>query len=288
MKTDIMKTSNLLTFIRFRNTTVTVLYILLFSTLLARKVNLYEFSLVALSNLFAIWAIYGLNDMEDAKLELTLKKRRKFFHKNLILNGQISEREAYGLTLIFGLLALLISLQMGIYNFVLIGLILLIGLVYSSSHLRFKARPPLDVLSHAMIGPLISMGIFVTVGTSVLYGITLISFFLGSLIPEILNQRYDYNLDKKNKVKTTVQMLGKGISLKLIIGLAFSIIVLNGLIFFLYGGIDLALLYLLLSPLLIMFLNKKVRQLLEKKPIVLVIPIFVNIIVLLLGFLNIL
>jgi len=278
---------NLLTFIRFRNTTVTVLYILFFSTLLARKVNLYEFSQMALSNLFAIWAIYGFNDLEDAKLELGLKKRRKFFHKNLILNGQISEREAYGITLILSLLALLISLQMRIYNFVLIGLILLIGLVYSSGYFRFKSRPPFDVLSHAIIGPLISMGVFVTAGTNILNGMALLSFFLGSLIPEILNQRYDYHLDKKNKIKTTVQLLGKGISLKLLIGLAFSIIVLNGLIFFLYGGIDLALLYLLLSPLLIIFLNKKVRQLLEKKPIVLTIPIFVNLIVLLLGFLNI-
>ncbi len=284
----IMKASNLLTLIRFRNTTVTVLYILLFSILLTRKVSLYEFSVVTLSNLFAIWAIYGFNDLEDAKLELGLKKRRKFFHKNLILNGRISEREAYGITLILGLLALLISLQMGIYNFLLIGLILLIGMIYSSSHFRFKSRPPFDVLSHAMIGPLISMGVFVTAGTSILYWIALLSFFLGSLIPEILNQRYDYYLDKKNKVKTTVQILGKAISLKLVIGLAFSIIALNGFIFFLYGGIDLALFYLLLSPLLIMFLNKRVRQLLEKKPIVLVIPILVNLIVLLIGFLNIL
>lgn len=283
-----MKIGNLLTLIRFRNTTVTVLYILLFSTLLARKINLYEFSLVTLSNLFAIWATYGFNDLEDAKLELGLKKRRKFFHKNLILNEQISEIEAYGITLIFGLLGLLISLQMGIYNFLLIGLILLIGLVYSSRYIRFKSRPPLDVLSHAMIGPLISMGIFFMVGINTLYGIALLSFFLGSLIPEILNQRYDYYMDKKNKVKTTVQISGKAISLKFIIGLAFSIIVLNGFIFFLYGGVDLALLYLLLSPLLIMFLNKRVRQLLEKKPIVLVIPILVNLVVLSVGYFNIL
>jgi len=287
MNVDIMKIGTLLTFIRFRNTTITVLYILLFSALLARKFNLYEFSLATLSNLFAIWTIYGFNDVGDAKLELGLKKRREFFHKNLILNGQISEKGAYGTILILGLLALLISLRLGIFNFLLIGLILLIGLVYSSSHFRFKSRPPFDVLSHAMIGPLISMGIFVTV-TSIVYWIALLSFFLGSLIPEILNQRYDYYLDKKNKVKTTVQILGKAISLKLVIGLAFSIIVLNGFIFFLYGGIDLALLYLLLSPLLIMFLNKKVRQSLEKKPIVLVIPILVNLIVLLIGFLNIL
>ena len=280
--------NSFLKFVRFRNVMAIVIYTILFSTLLTREFNFYEFSLMVLSNLFAIWSIYGFNDLEDAKLETGLKQRRKFFHKNLILDGKISETHASEIILILSLLALLISFGLGIYNFGLIISILFIGFLYSARYFRLKSKPPLDALSHALIGPLIPMGIFIKDGINILNTLTLFSFFLGSLIPEILNQRYDYHLDKKNKVKTTVQMLGKSISLKLIIGLAFSIIVLNGLIFFLYGGIDLALLYLLLSPLLIMFLNKRVRQLLEKKPIVLAIPIFVNMIVLLLGFLNIL
>ena len=282
-----MELNDFLTLIRFKNITIAVFYILIFSTLITRSFVASDFALILISNLLAIWEIYSFNDLEDAKVEMILKKRGKVFHKNLIINGKITQKEAFIITLILAISALLIAMTIANSNFVLVILILTIGFLYSEKHFRLKSKPPLDVLSHAFIGPLIPLSIFINTRINSITILALFSFFLGSLIPEILNQRYDYKIDKKNKIKTTVQILGKGFSLKLIILMSVTIILLNGGIFFLYGSKNLALLYLSLVPFLIMFLFKKVRQLLEKRPVILVIPLGINIFILLLGFLNI-
>ncbi len=283
-----MEVGNFLTFIRFKNTTIVVLYVALFSSLITRLINSNELVLVVLSNILAIWAIYGFNDLEDAKLEPSLKKRRKFIHKNMVLNGKIPENFAAVSIVILAALSLIVASAIGFLNVYAILSILIIGFLYSSRYVRLKSKPPLDVLSHAIIGPLIPFGIFLNAGLNALFLVTLASFFLGSLVPEILNQRYDYSLDRKNNIRTTVQLLGKTLSLKLIMLLAFAIIALNGIVFFLYGGSNLLLIYLLMSPLLIMFLHRRVRQLLEKKPIVLLIPVIVNLLMVLMGFFRLL
>jgi len=281
-----METKDLLTLIRFKNTTIVVFYVLIFSTLLTRSLTLSDFLLILLVNLLAIWSIYSFNDFEDSRMVFSLKKRKEFFHKNMIINGKIHRSEALTLTLILAFLSLLLSIKLSLSNFLIIASILLLGVSYSERNFRLKSKPPFDVLAHGLIGPLMSLSVLINIGINILSLLALSSFFLGSIVPEILNQRYDYFLDKKNKVKTTVQLLGRAFSLKLIIAMSFAIIVINSIIFLLYGGLNLLILYSVLSPLLIMFLFKKIRQMLERKPIILIIPVMVNMIVLIAGFLN--
>ncbi len=281
-----MEINDFLSLVRFKNTTIMVFYILIFSILMTRNFIIQDFLLILIVNLLAVWSIYSFNDSEDAEMEMSFKKGRKFFHKNIILSGRVTKSGALTTTMVLAISALLLSMSIGNLNLVLTASILLLGFLYSNRNFRLKSKPPLDVLSHALIGPLIPLGIFINVGIGIIHVMILISLFLGAIIPELLNQRYDYNLDKKNKIRTTVQLLGKSFSLKLIIMLAFAIIILNGIIFLLYGGMNLASIYILLSPLLMMFLFKRVRQWIEKKPAILAIPVVVNLLVLLLGFFN--
>lgn len=281
----IMEIAGFLKLFRIKSTFSVIVYVLLFSTLMTRNFVLNEFLLLLSSNLLASWAIFSFNDLEDAKYDIKFRLKRT---RNAVSSGLISKRSAYAFVIILSIFALIISLYMNILNFYLIAIIFLIGFAYSSSYFRLKKRPPFDIISHSLIGALVAASAFIKFDINFLYLTLFVTFFVDSAIPEILNQRYDYEIDKKTKTKTTVQLLGKVLSLKLLIFLGLLNFILYALIFFLYDGINLLLVYLLFSPLIIMFVTKQMRRLMEKKPEIMLLLVLLLLSITLLGFFKIL
>lgn len=280
----LMYVNALLKLVRFKSTASVVAYVLLFSALMTRSFILNELLLLFIVNLFAVWTIFSFNDLEDAKFDtkFSLKKKR-----NPISSGLISKSTAYLIVFILSVASLSISLYVNINNFYLISLILVIGFFYSSSYFRLKTKPPFDMIAHSIIGVLVAMSVFVTLEIKLLYVVLFATFFINSAIPEILNQRYDYQIDKKTRTHTTVQILGKKQSLKLLIALAFVNLTLYGIAFFLYGGVKLLAVYIIFLPLMIIFVTKPVRRLMERKPLIITLPVLLTLFIALLGFLNI-
>ncbi len=161
------------------------------------------------ANVLAMSFAFILNDIEDAPDDALDEEKR--LH-NVISCGLLSRREGTIMAAAAFFLAVLLYIASGGMALILGGGTLALCFLYSARRFRFKARPLVDIISHALMlsGLLIAVGYF-TYGTepgAVWYVIGAAILF--SAYGQFYNQAADYDVDKEAGLKNTAVLLGKG------------------------------------------------------------------------------
>jgi 4-hydroxybenzoate polyprenyltransferase len=148
---------------------------------------------------------FAINDSFDVEEDMF-----KISRKNPVTTGEVTQDQALTFAYSLAITGQIFSAWFGpVVFFYYLGLTLL-SFFYSAPPLRFKARFPLDILSHGMffgsmilLLPALIFGSF-TIG---LLLIALSVFFLSVTI-ELWNHIADYKSDMKARLKTAVCVLG--------------------------------------------------------------------------------
>lgn len=204
--------------------------------------NLSLILLAIISNLFANFGTFAINDIADHIDDLQDPKKKQ---RNPISAGRLSIKEGWIVYIFFTLISIISAFA--IYNqtkrieTVILSIIVnLLGFLYSEKPIRLKDVPILDVLSHGLfLGGLqvllgfFSFSKFVSIQAQPLLLIagafTFISFY-----GQFTNQIKDYQVDKLTNVKSTTQKFGLEIakflkfgSLAIAVGLILPLFVTN-------------------------------------------------------------
>ncbi len=160
------------------------------------------------ANILAISFAFMINDVEDAPDDA--REPRKKAH-NVISSEVLSRREGYILSLIVAALAFGLYSVSGWWALTWGTLTLLLSYLYSAYPFRLKARPVVDILSHALMlsGLLVMTGYYAynpypdvawyVIGAAILF----------SAYGQFYNQIEDYQLDKAAGLRNTVVLLGE-------------------------------------------------------------------------------
>jgi len=193
----------------------------------------YKAIIIFLANLFLTIFAYTINDVEDSDDDYHDIKKRK---RNPIANGDLSKKQGYIISFLifFTGLSLLLLLN---YLVFLFGLFFgLIVFLYSWKPIRLKSIPFLDVISHVIL-----LGVFQFFLTYITFKPLDFKMFPFLLIvapfpfaAEIFHELVDFEIDKKTKIKNTVQKFGKFNPTKMIIVL--TIIITLGFVSLSYIG----------------------------------------------------
>jgi len=186
-------------------------------TLVAIAITDGYFGLRAITIFLANWlfliSIYAINDVEDADDDAQEPSKAK---RNPISNGSLTKSEGYLYTLATGVISLLlyglISFYVGnIQISILASFGLIIGYLYSWKAVRLKSIPFLDILSHGFMLSVAQFLVTYFTFTNNLteIGITFsIALFLISIHGDLENENRDFDVDRKTKIKNTVQLIG--------------------------------------------------------------------------------
>jgi 4-hydroxybenzoate polyprenyltransferase len=164
---------------------------------------------VLIANWLAVGFAFMVNDVEDAPDDaMTPTKARR----NPVSSGHISPRNARLLSLTVAVVASILYASLGLGPFLAGGACIVLGYLYSSRHVRLKATPVADLISHALIlaglqflaayltfdgGPLSRWaGAFVLVVAISLYG-------------QLFNELRDFDGDVSAGVTHTASLLGR-------------------------------------------------------------------------------
>lgn len=188
----------------------------LFGFLLAKG---YSFPL---NDIFAFWTIilsflafgFSINDCFDQK-EDGLDKTKS----NPIVSKEIGFARATAFSLSFALIGLLISAFYGWTVFLLCLFGVLLTFFYSSPPVRFKSRPPFDVIFHGLFaGALIFFLAFFlfNVRLTLLHYLVAFAIFYFSIVLQLRNEFEDYEIDKTAGLQTSAHVLGRGRAGKLL------------------------------------------------------------------------
>jgi len=219
--------------------------------------------LVALSSTFG----FVINDIADAELD---KKAGKL--RNPVASGDLSAASAWALVVI-----LLGAATLSIYflNFLnrLLGILVILLFGGYSFGLRIKARPGLDVVSHACWNATYGVMAYSVYRPLDFVGAGLAGMlFLLSMFAELVNQIRDHDSDK-GMLRTTVTLVGKKRALKACVVLLFLVLVLFVSVV-LVGGLPWVL--LAFSPSIIFFVAPIINALRYEQKEQELMPAFVN------------
>ncbi len=164
---------------------------------------------VLVANILAMAGAFIINDIADAEDDARDPAKKA---KNAISSGRLDYGFAVRAFWMISLAAAVLYAMGSLWSFVLGVTMIFIGWAYSVYPLRLKARPVVDVVSHAFGAgslPLIT-GYFLydnNPGSAwlVIIGMTLISAY-----GQFYNQVDDYDVDREAGLKNTSQLLGKG------------------------------------------------------------------------------
>jgi 4-hydroxybenzoate polyprenyltransferase len=190
------------------------------------KISIHTGALLMLANILAVVFTYMINDVEDHKEDAQdpIKK-----YRNPVSAGLLTPKEGYIATYVVGLISLVLFLQFNFATF-LVGLsLMLVGYGYSSSRVRFKAIPVVDMITHIyFLGTAIVLSLFTAFeyyNKYILVPLIISSLF--SLIGQMFNQIRDYEVDSKTGIRTFVSLMGlrnakifRGVSAVLVLTLA--------------------------------------------------------------------
>ena len=144
------------------------------------------------------------NDLEDAEDDYHDVEKRM---RNPIASGEITKRQSYLFNLFLLSVGLLLLLSLSPFVFLLGIIYALVGFVYSWKILRFKSRPILDLVSHALF-----LGVLQFITTYAAFRPLDLSIapFLMIIVPisvmnEILHELQDYEVDRDTEITNTVQ-----------------------------------------------------------------------------------
>ncbi len=157
---------------------------------------------------------FSINNCFDIKEDKLTKSA-----KNPLAMGKIGLKNALIFSFLLGGLGTILSLTIGFKTFLLYIIIILLSFFYSSPPLRLKSRFLLDLISHGLFfGSLIfllPLTVF-NIKLSLFHYLVAFSIFYFSIMLELRNHIEDYKNDKKVGLKTTVCILGRGNSERLL------------------------------------------------------------------------
>lgn len=164
----------------------------------------YRTVIIFLANLCLTAFGYMFNDLEDAEDDYHDVEKRM---RNPIASGEITKRQSYLFNLFLLSVGLLLLLSLSPFVFLLGIIYALVGFVYSWKILRFKSRPILDLVSHALF-----LGVLQFITTYAAFRPLDLSIapFLMIIVPisvmnEILHELQDYEVDRDTEITNTVQ-----------------------------------------------------------------------------------
>jgi 4-hydroxybenzoate polyprenyltransferase len=163
---------------------------------------------VLVANILAMSFAFMINDVEDADDDA--RDPRKKAH-NVISSGILSYREGVILSATTFILSLGLFALGGWKTFGTGGLTLVLCYLYSAHPFRLKARPIVDVISHALMlsGLLMLSGYLIYNAYPNKAWFLILAVTLGSAYGQFYNQIDDFSVDKKAGLKNTAILLGK-------------------------------------------------------------------------------
>jgi len=187
--------------------------------------------IVFLANLCLTAFIYAFNDVEDAEDDCHVLEKRK---RNPIANKDLTKTQGYiiSFSLLLTGLFLLSTISFLVFS---LGLILaLVGFLYSWKPVRFKSILFIDLISHIIcLGVLQFFIAYLTFRTFDLFVIPFLMIIIPySLTIQILFELKDFEVDKKTRIRNTIQKLGKFDIKKLLIFI--SVIAIIGFIILIF------------------------------------------------------
>ncbi len=210
--------------------------------------------------LFSLGFSFSINNCFDVK-EDKLKKSKK----NPVATGDLKFKNSVLFSALFAILGVISSIFFGLKIFLFYIGLLLLSLFYSLPPLRFKSRFLLDIISHGLFGgALLFLFSLIIFGAKMVlfYYIVAFSTFCISVTWELRNHLKDYESDNKAGLKTTVCILSKKKSEKL---LELMTILYSASLFTIFLFQRLFLLVFLIATLIfyLTFLTKKEYKLLD-------------------------
>ena len=172
---------------------------------------------VLVANILAMSFAFMVNDIEDAPDDA--RDLRKKNH-NVISSGILSYTQGISLSITTFIVALGLYALGGWKTFGNGGLTLVLCYLYSASPFRLKARPIVDVISHAtMLGGLLMLSGYLIYHAYPHIGwLMILCVTLGSAYGQFYNQLDDFSVDKQVGLKNTAMLLGKRTTLVLMYG----------------------------------------------------------------------
>lgn len=163
-------------------------------------------------------AAFALNDFYDAPADALDERKRK---RNFFVKHPISERQMFTAVVLLCAPLLLVFWQFGWRSWIVIGFCLLVMWGYSAPPLRFKDRPGVDLLVHALFVETFPYAVCLFLPAAVwtpLDYVILTIMFLTSLTAQLEQQIRDYEVDLKSGTRNFVTHFGRPITSKLLKG----------------------------------------------------------------------
>ena len=167
---------------------------------------------VAASSVFG----FVINDIADADLDMKAGKLR-----NPVASGDLSVSAAWNLVAVLMGLVIISMYLLSFLNKLLGVLVILLFAGYSFGP-RVKARPGLDIVSHASWSATYGLMAYSVYRPVDFVGVAICgALFLLSMFAELVNEIRDHDSDR-DMIRTTVTLVGKKVALKACIVLLFS------------------------------------------------------------------
>ena len=148
---------------------------------------------------------FAINDSFDIEEDMFKEARR-----NPVTTGEVTQAKALTFAYSLAIVGQLLSAWFGPVVFFYFLCLTLLSFFYSAPPLRFKARFPLDILSHGLFFGSMILLLPALIFGSFTAGILVIalSIFMLSISIELWNHIADYKNDMKARLKTAVCVLG--------------------------------------------------------------------------------
>ncbi|MBR9679938.1 MAG: UbiA family prenyltransferase [Candidatus Altiarchaeota archaeon] len=192
------------------------LLVFLFGAWLSSGYPVWKLGLMLVSTAFYLGFGFAINYCCDTQEDSLHKEKSK---RNPITNKEIKKRSAYLFSIILAIIGLLITIPLGIPAFLICSLLLSLVYIYSAPPLRLKSRPWLDLISHGLFAgslPFLFAVVALNTEINMIHYAIAFSLFHFWLISELKQHIGDYESDRAAGLRTTVCILGKPGSEKLL------------------------------------------------------------------------
>jgi 4-hydroxybenzoate polyprenyltransferase len=184
-----------------------------------------------LANLFLTAFIHAFNDVEDAEDDYHVMKKRK---RNPVAGGELSKNHGYIFSFFLLSIGLFLLSIISPLVFFLGSILSMVGFFYSWGPVRFKSKPVIDLISHIVCLGILQL--FITYLTFRSFDMFIVPFLMIivpiSFMIEIFYELKDVKVDKKTKIKNTIQILKRFDIKNLLIFM--SVIVIAGFVLILF------------------------------------------------------
>lgn len=168
----------------------------------------WRLGVMLIANLAAMAYAFMINEIEDAEDDAKDPERA---HRNPMVTGELSKQTAWMAASGMVVVAVIAYALCGTLPFI-IGLITLaLAHLYSWKLVRLKARPVIDIISHAlMLSTLLYLAPFYIYADNLgtLWSIAVVTFLI-SANGQLYNQERDFEVDQQAGLHNTASIIGK-------------------------------------------------------------------------------